>query len=89
MWVRDHEPDVFAQAHKFLHVKDYVAHRMTGAFVTDRSDASGMSLYNLEGGAWSEEILDAIDLDPRLLPEVHNSTDVIGEITPEAAAALA
>jgi xylulokinase len=88
LWVRDHEPDVFAQAHKFLHVKDYVAHRMTGAFVTDRSDASGMSLYNLEGGAWSEEILDAIDLDPRLLPEVRDSTDVIGEITPEAAEEL-
>jgi xylulokinase len=88
LWVRDREPDVFAQAHKFLHVKDYVAHRMTGAFVTDRSDASGMSLYNLEGGAWSEEILDALDLDARLLPQVHNSTDVIGEITPEAAEEL-
>ena len=85
MWVRDHEPEVFARAHKFLHVKDYVAYRMTGAFVTDRSDASGMSLYHLEGGRWSPEILDAIDLDPALLPEVHDSTDVIGEITSGAA----
>ena len=52
MWVRDNEPDLFAQVHKFLHVKDFIAYRMTGAFVTDRSDASGMNLYNLEGGAW-------------------------------------
>ncbi|HEX7593839.1 MAG TPA: xylulokinase [Anaerolineae bacterium] len=88
MWVRDNEPDLFAQVHKFLHVKDFIAYRMTGAFVTDRSDASGMNLYNLEGGAWSDEILNAIGLDPRRLPDIHNSTDIIGEITKEAAEQL-
>jgi len=88
MWVRDNEPDLFARVHKFLHVKDFIAYRMTGAFVTDRSDASGMNLYNLEGGAWSDEILNAIGLDPRRLPDIHNSTDIIGEITKEAAEQL-
>ena len=87
-WLRDNEPGVFARAHKFLHVKDYIAYRMTGAFVTDRSDASGMNLYYLERGTWSDEILNAIDLDPRLLPEIHNSTDVIGELTRQAAEQL-
>lgn len=88
MWVRDNEPDLFARVHKFLHVKDFIAYRMTGVFVTDRSDASGMNLYNLEGGAWSDEILNAIGLDPRQLPDIHNSTDIIGEITKEAAEQL-
>lgn len=88
MWVRDHEPDVFAQAHKFLHVKDFIAMRMTGAFVTDRSDASGMNLYHLEEGCWSPAILEAVQLDERLLPEVHDSTDVVGELTSAAAEAL-
>jgi len=87
-WVRDNETEVFKRAHKFLHVKDYIAYCMTGAFVTDRSDASGMNLYSLEGGTWSDEILKAIDLDPLLLPEIHNSTDVIGELTKEAAEQL-
>ncbi len=88
MWLRDHEPEVFARTHKFLHVKDYVAYRMTGCLVTDRSDASGMNLYDLDRGVWSEEILQAIELDPRRLPEVHASTDVIGEVTRQAAAEL-
>ena len=87
-WVRQNEPDIFARVHKFLHVKDYIAYRMTGAFVTDRSDASGMNLYYLEQGAWSDEILKAIDLDPRMLPEIHNSTDVVGELTKPAAEQL-
>ena len=88
MWLRDNEPDLFARVHKFLHVKDFIAYRMTGAFVTDRSDASGMNLYNLEGGAWSDEILNAIELDHRLLPDIHDSTDVIGELTKQAAEQL-
>jgi xylulokinase len=85
MWLRDHEPDVFARAYKFLHVKDYIAHRMTGTFATDRSDASGMNLFDLERGTFSDEILQAIDLDPDLLPDVHNSPDVIGTVTRQAA----
>jgi xylulokinase len=88
MWVRDNEPEVFASLHKVLHVKDYIAYRLTGKFVTDRSDAAGMNLYDLEGGKWSDEILDAIHLDPAYLPQVHNSTDVIGEVTKRAAEAL-
>lgn len=88
MWVRDHEPDVYRQAHKFLHVKDYIVHRLTGQFVTDRTDASGMNLYDLEAGTWSAEILDAVGLAAEKLPEIHDSTDVVGEVIPAAAEAL-
>jgi xylulokinase len=85
LWVRNHQPDLFAQAHKFLHAKDFIVARLTGRFVTDYSDASGMNLYDLQAGDWSDLILDAIKLDRALLPELHSSTDVVGEVTPEAA----
>ncbi len=88
MWVRDREPEVFAQTFKFLHVKDYIICRLTGRFVTDRSDASGMNLYDLMQGTWSAEILEAAGLDAELLPEIHDSTDVVGEVTREAAEEL-
>lgn len=88
MWVRDHEPQIFSQTHKFLHVKDYIAYRMSGVFATDRSDAGGMNLYDLDRGTWSEEILQAAGLDPGRLPDICNSTEVIGEVTREAAAEL-
>jgi xylulokinase len=88
MWVRDNEPQVFARTHKFLHVKDYVAWRMCGAFATDRSDAGGMNLYDLDRGNWSEEILQAADLEPERLPDLRNSTEVIGEVTRQASSEL-
>lgn len=85
LWVRNHQPDIFAQTHKFLHAKDFVVARLTGKFVTDYSDASGMNLYDLECRDWSAAILDAIHLTPEVLPELHASTDVVGAVTPQAA----
>lgn len=80
LWLRDHQPHVYQQAHKFVHAKDSIVARLTGSFVTDRSDACGMNLYNLEELEWSPEILQAIRLDPGKLPEIHRSTDVVGEV---------
>ncbi len=85
LWVRNHQPEIFRQTHKFLHAKDFIVARLTGAFVTDYSDASGMNLYDLMTGDWSPLILDAIGLDRDLLPELHASTDVVGEVTTEVA----
>ncbi len=81
LWVRNNEPDIFRQAYKFVHAKDFIVARLTGNFVTDYSDASGMNLYDLSNGDWSDEILDAVGLDRDMLPELHASIDVVGEVT--------
>ncbi len=85
LWLRDCEPDLFAAAHRFVHAKDAVVARLTGAFATDLSDASGMNLLDLGQGAWSDRILDAVGLDSARLPELHQSTDVVGEVLREVA----
>jgi xylulokinase len=85
LWLRDHQPDVYQAAYKFVHAKDAVVARLTGVFVTDISDASGMNLYDLEAGTWSERILQAAELDPAKLPELRQSIDVVGEVLPEVA----
>ncbi|MDO4273518.1 MAG: xylulokinase [Eubacteriales bacterium] len=88
MWIKDNEPEIFRNTYKMLQVKDYIIYRMTGKFVTDYSDASGTNALDLENLCWSQEILDAAQIDIDKLPELHNSTDVIGTLTEEAAAAL-
>jgi xylulokinase len=85
LWVREHQPEIFAQTHKFLHAKDFIVARLTGNFVSDYSDASGTNLYDLEAWDWSGEILQATDLDRDRLPELHASTDVVGEVLAEVA----
>jgi xylulokinase len=85
MWVRANQPEIFSQAYKFIHAKDFIVARLTGKFVTDYSDASGMNLYDLKSFDWSEQILQAIELDRERLPELHASTDIVGEVLPEVA----
>ncbi|MEO0565662.1 MAG: FGGY-family carbohydrate kinase, partial [Chloroflexota bacterium] len=84
LWIKDNQPKIFASTHKFMCAKDAMIARLTGAFVTEPSDASGTNAYNLEAGNWSEEILHAAGLDRTLLPDVKRSIDVAGEITPTA-----
>lgn len=80
LWLRDHQPEIVRRAHKFTHAKDAIVARLTGAFVTDPSDASGMNLYDLGTGAWSLRILEAAGIDPAQLPEVCPSSAVVGEV---------
>jgi xylulokinase len=85
LWIRDHQPDIFAQTHKFMHAKDAMVARLTGIFATEPSDASGMNLYDLKRGAWSGAILDAAALNPAQLPALVRSQDVVGGILSEVA----
>lgn len=85
LWLRDHQPDIYQATYKFVHAKDAIVARLTGVFVTEPSDASGMNLYDLEQGKWSERIVEAVELDPAQLPELRRSIDVVGEVLPEVA----
>jgi xylulokinase len=86
MWIRANEPEVFRRAVKFLHAKDFVACRLTGRMATDYSDASGMNLLDIGSLDWSREMLDAAGLSPSLLPDLYESTAVVGKVTAAAAA---
>jgi len=80
MWVMENEPEVYDDTFKFVHAKDYIVNKLTGKFVTDYSDASGMNLYDINRKCWSEEIVEGADLDGGKLPEVKSSFDVIGGV---------
>jgi xylulokinase len=88
MWVKDHEPQVYAKTYKMLHAKDYLNFRLTGIMATEYSDASGTNVLDLNTLRWSEKIVRAAGIDGEMLPALKASTDVIGALTPAAAVAL-
>ena len=87
MWLRTNEPEVYEKMFRTLHVKDYILYRLTGSFVTDYSDASGMNLLDLDRREWSQEILEQSGIRRDVLPELHESTDIVGTVTRAAAEA--
>lgn len=78
LWLRRHEPDVYAQIARIMLPKDYVRLRMTGEHATDVSDASGTLLLDVAARCWSEEVLAALDIPSQWLPTVLESPAAAG-----------
>ncbi|MDQ4082036.1 MAG: FGGY family carbohydrate kinase, partial [Actinomycetota bacterium] len=84
LWVRNHEPDVFARIAHVLLPKDYVRLRLTGERAIDVADASGTLLFDVAGRRWSDPVLDALAVPPDWLPRALESPEVSAE-TPDGA----
>ena len=80
LWLRRHEPDAYARIARVLLPKDYVRLRLTGEWAIDASDASGTLLLDVERRAWSEEVLDALELPAAWLPPVLESPATAGAV---------
>jgi xylulokinase len=76
LWLRRHEPEVYARIEHVLLPKDYVRLRLTGERATDAADASGTLLFDVSRRRWSEEVLDALDIPVAWLPAAYESPDV-------------
>ena len=88
LWVKENEPDNFAKICKIMLPKDYLAYRLSGAFVSDYSDASGMLLMDVKNKCWSKEMAEICGISLEMLPELHESFDAVGTLKPEVAAEL-
>lgn len=85
LWVRDHEPEVYAKVKHILLPKDYIRYMLTGDYATDLAGAAGTSLLNVAERSWSQEVLSALDIPMDWMPEVHEGTEVTGTISESGA----
>jgi len=79
LWLRRHEPTTYAQVAHVLLPKDYVRLRLTGEHAIDVADASGTLLFDVARRRWSQEMLEALELDPDWLPRALESPEVSGQ----------
>ena len=87
LWMRKHEPQIYAKIHTVLLPKDYLVYRLTGVLGTEPSDACGTLLYDVRNRCWSREIADACGIPVEWLPEVRGSAERVGTLLPEMARA--
>lgn len=88
LWVRDHEPAAYDAVGYAMLPKDYLRWRMTGNIATEFSDASATLLFDMARGTWAEDLLHTFKIDPSILPEIHETTQLAGKLTAQAAEAL-
>lgn len=88
LWMKENEPELFAKTAKIMLPKDYINYRLSGAFCTDYSDASGMLLLDVEHKCWSKQMMEICGIRREQLPRLYESYEVVGTLKPELAAFL-
>lgn len=87
LWVREHEPDIFAATKTVLLPKDYVRLRMTGEMASDMSDSSGTLWLDVGQRQWSGTMLAATGLSQSHMPKLYEGSEITGELRAELAEA--
>ncbi len=85
LWLRNNEPEAFRRLAKVLLPKDFIRWQLTGALATEFSDAAGTLMLDVANRRWSHDMLNAVELSPDLVPDVGESTAVLGTISAAAA----
>ncbi len=86
LWVRTHEPDLWRRVRHVLLPKDFVRLRLSGEYATDVADASGTLMLDVARRRWSQDIVDAAELDGAILPMLYESPETSARVSAQAAA---
>jgi len=90
IWLKRHEPEVWARAHKLLDVKDWLMLRATGQAATTADLANVTWMMDTRKGheGWSDALVRRFGLKRELLPDIIEGTASPGGLTVAAATEL-
>ncbi len=82
-WILDNIPAARERAEKgellFGNIDTWIIWNLTGAHVTDVTNASRTLLMNLESLDWDDELLSLLDVPRQMLPRIASSSEVYGQ----------
>ena len=85
LWVREHEPELFARTRRVLLPKDWLRLRLSGEAVSEMSDASGTLWLDVGRRDWSDELLGATGLARHHMPRLVEGDAVAAHLLPALA----
>ena len=84
--IRMQEPEILAQAHRFLMVPEYLNYLLTGMMVNEYTNATTTQLVNAQTKNWDFELMDRLGIPQRLFGELALPKTLIGNLREEIAA---
>lgn len=81
IWLKENQPEIFAQMDKFVFISSMLSQRLTGVFSTDHTMAGTSMMTNLQTGDWDQDILQKIGLNRTHFPPMKYAGEKIGYLT--------
>jgi xylulokinase len=79
LWLKRHEPEIFARTAKCLMVEDYIVYKLTGKYATCRGLMPSSLYYDIRTGKYDSAMLRELGLREDQLPELKHPGEFIGE----------
>ena len=80
VWLKKHQPDIFARIAKVLLPKDYINFWLTGRYISDMSDGAGTAWLDSGAREWSEQLLSKSAMRGDQMPELVEGCAPIGQL---------
>jgi xylulokinase len=80
LWLRHHRPDLYARLGAILLPKDFLRLRLTGVMATDVTDASGTGAFDVPRRRWSEDALQALEIQRAWMPDAYESAMLVSRV---------
>ena len=88
LWIRKHQPDLYARTDQFLPWGDFVAFMLGCRPCTSYSQANRTLLFDIRKETWSPRLLELSGIDPSKLPTTAMSGSMAGHVSGAMAAEL-
>jgi xylulokinase len=88
LWVRRHEPEVFARTAVWLQPRDFAHYHLTGQLATDWSHAGSTLLFDIASRSWATDLFETLGLSTGTLPPALAPWSIAGEVLPSVAQAV-
>jgi xylulokinase len=87
-WVKENEPQIYAQIDKFMLPGDYIGMRLTGDIVTTVEGLSEGIFWDFKENLLSQDVLNYFGFDKSFVPDLRPTFGVQGEVSAETAKEL-
>lgn len=82
LWIKNNEPALYERCHKLLLPGSFILFHLTGEYAVDYSNASSTMIFDIRKRAWSNDLIEALQIDPNKLVDVFGASESVGRILP-------
>ena len=81
LWLKRHQPEIFALTRHYMLLEDYIIHRLTGRFVTDKTIIADSYFYDMRSQDWYSPMMDYLGLTEEMMPTVLDPCEPVGTVS--------